>query len=164
MKKIPSFLLATSLLMLLAFSLSAQQAPAASDVPDVAELEVENTWKVLSRLTYKKQYDEMMGFKVDVPVFSKDIRAMEGKEVTVKGYVIPVEGYKSHKEFVFSAFPYNMCFFCGGAGPETVMEIEALEAVEYSADAITLRGKLQLNDSDINRLIYSLTDARVVKE
>ena len=75
-----------------------------------------------------------------------------------------MEGYKSHKEFVFSAFPYNMCFFCGGAGPETVMEIEALEAVEYSADAITLRGKLQLNDSDINRLIYSLTDARVVEE
>ena len=150
--------------MLLTFSLAAQQAPAASDVPDAAELEVENTWKMLSRLTYKKEYDEMMGFKVDVPVFSKDIRAMEGKEVTVKGYVIPVEGYKSHKEFVFSAFPYNMCFFCGGAGPETVMEIEAVEAVEYSADAITLRGKLQLNDSDINRLIYSLTDARVVEE
>ena len=123
-----------------------------------------NLWKTLSKITFKKQYDEMMGFKVDIPVFSKDIRSMEGKEVTVKGYVIPVEGYKSHKEFVFSAFPYNMCFFCGGAGPETVMEIVALEPVEYSADAITLRGKLQLNDSDINRLIYSLTDARVVKE
>ena len=106
----------------------------------------------------------MMGFKVDVPVFSKDILDLESQEVTVKGYIIPVEGYKSHKEFVFSAFPYNMCFFCGGAGPETVMEVTALEPVKYSADAITLKGKLQLNSNDINRLIYGLIDVTIVKE
>lgn len=164
MKKIQHNIFALALILFFSISLSAQQAPAASDVPDTETLEVENTWKQLSRLTFKKQYDEMMGFKVDIPVFGKDIKALEGKEVEVKGYVIPVEGYKSHKEFVFSAFPYNMCFFCGGAGPETVMEVVALEAVEYSPDAITLRGKLQLNDSDINRLIYSLTDAVVVKK
>jgi len=164
MKKIQNSLLGLVLVLFFNITLTAQQAPAASDMPDTETMEVENTWKKLSRLTFKKQYDEMMGFKVDVPVFGKDIRAMEGKEFEVKGYVIPVEGYKSHKEFVFSAFPYNMCFFCGGAGPETVMEVVALEAVEYSPDAITLRGKIQLNDSDINRLIYSLTDAVVVEE
>lgn len=137
----------------------AQQAPAA-DEPVVTQ----NLWKTLSRITYKKEYDEMMGFKVDVPVFSKDILDLESQEVTVKGYIIPVEGYKSHKEFVFSAFPYNMCFFCGGAGPETVMEVTALEPVKYSADAITIKGKLQLNSNDINRLIYGLVDVTVVKE
>ncbi len=137
----------------------AQQAPVA-DEPVMTQ----NLWKTLSRITYKKEYDEMMGFKVDVPVFSKDILDLESQEVTVKGYIIPVEGYKSHKEFVFSAFPYNMCFFCGGAGPETVMEVTALEAVKYSADAITLKGKLQLNSNDINRLIYGLIDVTVVKE
>jgi len=83
----------------------------------------EKMWQTLSRITFKKQYDEMMGFKVDVPVFSPTIQELDGKEITIKGYIIPVEGYKSHTEFVFSAFPYNMCFFCGGAGPETVMEV-----------------------------------------
>ncbi len=121
-------------------------------------------WKTLSNITFKKEYDEMLGFKVDVPVFSEEIKALNGKEVTVKGYVIPVEGYKSHKEFVFSAFPYNMCFFCGGAGPETVMEVYAKEPIKYVAEAITLRGKLELNDSDVNRLIYSLSDVEMVKD
>ena len=105
----------------------------------------------------------MLGFKVDVPVFSEDIKAMSGKVITIKGYIIPVEGYKSHKEFVFSAFPYNMCFFCGGAGPETVMEVTSKEAIKYSAEPITIKGKLELNDSDVNRLIYGLKDAELVK-
>ena len=123
-----------------------------------------NTWKTLSKITFKKQYDEFLGFKVDVPVFSKEVQALDAKEITIRGYIIPVEGYKSHKEFVFSAFPYNMCFFCGGAGPETVMEVTALEPIEYTADPVTIRGTLQLNSGDINKLIYSLTDVKLVKE
>ncbi len=123
----------------------------------------ENVWKTLSKITYIKEYNEIMGFKIDKPVFSEDIKALEGKEVTVKGYIIPVEGYKSHKEFIFSAFPYNMCFFCGGAGPETVMEVEALEPIKYSAESVTIIGKLNLNADDINRLMFSLTDVTLVK-
>ncbi|MBT8219211.1 MAG: hypothetical protein KJP00_05285 [Bacteroidia bacterium] len=121
-------------------------------------------WQQLSNITYKKEYNEIMGFKVDVPVFAENIKSMEGKEIEIKGYIIPIEGYKSHKEFVFSAYPYSMCFFCGGAGPETVMEVFATEPVKYTDDPITLRGKLELNSQDINRLIYAIHEATIVKE
>lgn len=121
-----------------------------------------NTWQTLSKITYKKEYDELMGFKIDKPVFSDPIKALEGKEITIKGYIIPVEGYKSHKEFIFSAFPYNMCFFCGGAGPETVMEVESREPIKYTAESITLKGRLQLNSEDINKLMFKLTGASKV--
>ena len=67
----------------------------------------DNIWKTLSKISYKKEYDELMGFKIDKPVFSETVKALENKEVTIKGYIIPVQGYKSHKEFIFSAFPYN---------------------------------------------------------
>ena len=127
-------------------------------------LETENTWKTLSRITYKKEFDELMGFKIDKPVFSQKVKNLAGKEIVIKGYIIPVEGYKSHKEFILSAFPYNMCFFCGGAGPETVMEVEASEAVKYKADAIYMKGTLELNADDINRLMYKIVDAVLVEE
>ncbi|MBI1228362.1 MAG: DUF3299 domain-containing protein [Bacteroidetes bacterium] len=120
-------------------------------------------WKTLGKVTYKKEYDEMLGFKVDVPVFSNEIQKLEGKEVTIKGYIIPVEGYKSHKEFVFSAYPYNMCFFCGGAGPETVMEVKSKSPVAFTADPITIKGTLHLNSTDVNKLMYSLTNVELVK-
>ena len=123
----------------------------------------ESLWKTLAKITYKKEYDDFLGFKIDKPVFSAEIKALDGKEVTVKGFIIPVEGYKGHKEFILSAFPYSMCFFCGGAGPETVMEVTALDAIQYTAESITIKGKLHINSDDVNELMYSLTDARLVK-
>lgn len=125
---------------------------AAQDKPSSA-------WTQLSRITFRKEYDELMGFKVDKPVFSESVKELDGQELVVKGYIIPVEGYKSHKEFIFSAFPYNMCFFCGGAGPETVMEVEASDPVKFTADKIAIRGTLRLNPDDINKLMYKLEDA-----
>lgn len=123
----------------------------------------ESLWKTLAKITYKKEFDEFLGFKIDKPVFSEAIKALDGKEVTVKGFIIPVEGYKGHKEFILSAFPYSMCFFCGGAGPESVMEVSALEPIEYSTEAITIKGKLKLNSDDVNELMYALTGAKLVK-
>ncbi len=123
----------------------------------------DNLWKTLTKITYRKEYDEFLGFKIDRPVFSEEIKALDGKEVTVKGFIIPVEGYKGHKEFIFSAFPYSMCFFCGGAGPESVMEVQAVEAINYVAESIVLKGKLHLNSEDVNKLMFSLSEARMVK-
>lgn len=129
----------------------------------IAQTKENNVWKTLAKISYKKEYDDLMGFKVDKPVFGDAIKALDGKEITVKGYVIPTDGYVSHKEFVFSAYPYSMCFFCGGAGPETVMEVLATEGIKYSDDPIVLKGILVLNDKDINRLMFKLTKATLVK-
>jgi len=137
-------------------SLSAQNAMADAEKD-------ENIWKTLSKITYKKEYDEFLGFKIDKPVFADQVESLEGTEITVKGYIIPVEGYKSHNEFIFSAYPYNMCFFCGGAGPETVMEVESIDAVEYTAEQVVLKGKLVLNADDVNRLMYLLVEATQVE-
>lgn len=135
----------------------------AASVALQAQSSDKNLWKTLGNITYKKQYDELLGFKVDVPVFAEEVRALEGEVVTLKGYIVPVEGFKSHKEFVFSAFPYNMCFFCGGAGPETVMEVQASEGIKFTTEPIVIRGVLGLNDSDVNHLMYQLTDAELVR-
>ena len=128
----------------------------------IAQSAEQNTWRTLAKVTFKQQYDELFGFDIDVPVYHRDVRALDGKEITLKGYIIPVEGYRSHREFVFSAYPYQMCFFCGGAGPETVMEVFAVDPIPYSAEMITIRGRLQLNDTDVHRLMYILHEAKRV--
>jgi hypothetical protein len=97
-------------------------------------------------------------------VFSKEVTAYQGKEVKIKGYIVPIDGYKNHKEFILSAYPYNMCFFCGQAGPETVLEVVAKDAIKYTAEAIIIKGTLKLNDSDVNALMYSLENVVLSKE
>ncbi len=120
-------------------------------------------WSMLSKITYKKEHDELLGVKVDRPIFSKEIKANEGKEIFLKGYIIPTDGFKSHKEFVFSAFPYSSCFFCGAAGPETVIEVFASEGISYTSESISIKGKLKLNSTDVNRLMFALHDVKLVK-
>ncbi len=143
---------------------NAQETKEIIENVDFKEEKKKNVWRTLGKISYKKQYNEIMGFKVDVPVFSDDVKALEGKEIEVKGYIIPVEGYKSHKEFIFSAFPYNMCFFCGGAGPETVMEVEAMDPIKFRSESIRIKGKLKLNAEDINNLMYKIVDAQMIKD
>lgn len=105
-----------------------------------------------------------MGFKVDVLVFSEDVLVMDGKIVDVWGYIIFVEGYKGYKEFIFLAYFYNMCFFCGGVGLEMVMEVFVNEFIEYIVEFIIICGKLEFNVDDINCLIYVLIDVVKVEE
>ena len=176
MKRILTFIF--SILCAISLSAQAQETTAAevttsqvSESSAPVELEADkeaprknaNMWKTLAKITFKKEYDELLGFKIDKPVFSEPIQELEGKEITISGYIVPVEGYKSHKEFILSAFPYNMCFFCGGAGPETVMEVYADEPIKFSAEAVTIKGILELNADDINRLMYGLKNAVMVK-
>jgi len=120
------------------------------------------TWNTLGKITFKKEFDAALGFKIDKPIFSEEILALSGKTVEIKGYIIPTDGYKSHTEFILSAFPYNMCFFCGGAGPETVMEIYAKTPIKFTSEAITIRGKLELNADDVNRLIYAMSEVEQI--
>jgi len=124
-----------------------------------------DVWKTLEKVTYKKHFDETLGLYVDKPVFSSIIKKLNKKTVTVKGYIIPLEGYQDQNYFVFSKFPYNMCFFCGGAGPETVMEVEMKKGkeIKYTSKMITITGKLNLNDDNVDRLMYILEDASIVK-
>ena len=145
----PRKFLLVALLALVGFGESLAQAPASA-------------WPTMARVTFTKEYDELLGLKVDKPVFSEAVQALNGETVTLRGYVIPTEGYKSHEEFVFSAYPYASCFFCGGAGPETVVEVLAKAPIAYSADAVTLTGKLVLNGEDPNALMYRLEEATLV--
>ncbi len=118
----------------------------------------EDTWKTLAKVTFKTKKDPMLGYDVDIPIFGKEIKELEGQTISIRGYIIPVEGYRQQGYFVFSAYPYNLCYFCGGAGPETVMEVFTKKgtSIKYTSKPITIKGKLVLNSKDVNKLMYLL--------
>jgi hypothetical protein len=133
------------------FLIFAQQAP------------TQSLWKTLANVTFTKVLDEEYGYHISYPVFSEETKALDGKEVIVKGYIIPLEEELGY--FAFSAFPYQNCFFCGNAGPETVMEVYAKSEIDYTPKAVRLKGRLKLNRDDmIEHLMYILEDAEVVSE
>lgn len=124
----------------------------------------ENAWPILSSIQVEKKFDPDMGIETYTPNYGPIVSALEGKEIRLKGYVIPVNGKKRQSHFMFSSLPYSMCFFCGNAGPESAMEVymKGNESVEYSDKAISIKGILRLTRGNTQGLIYTLDQAEKI--
>ena len=120
-------------------------------------------WDLLASVDLVKGYDEFMGSEVEKPKFSEQLKLREGKELTLEGFIIPLQQETDVDYFVLSRFPYQSCFFCGGAGPETVVEVYADSKFKYTDEKIRVTGKLRLNRSNSLQLFYSLNDCEVEK-
>ena len=121
-------------------------------------------WKQLTDVEIQDRYDEAAGYEVSYPVFGAQAKQLDGRVVEVAGYMIPFEVYLKPNYFILSALPIAACFFCGGAGPETVMEVFSRDDIELSEKVIRLRGRLELNATNPDRMMYILRDAELVKD
>ncbi len=122
------------------------------------------SWKVLGKMKLNEQYNEDMGAYIPYPVFHPTVKDLDGQRIEVNGYVIPIEETGDATILVLSANPYSQCFFCGQAGPETVMDIQLKNksGKRFKTDErLSFRGKLRLNDSDLFYLNYIMDDAEV---
>ncbi|NOT38850.1 MAG: hypothetical protein HOP11_15860 [Saprospiraceae bacterium] len=127
------------------------------------QINSQSIWPILAGVSYKKVEDKILGYEVDFPVFNSEIKSYEGKRIKVRGFIVPTNGYKSSKEFVLSALPVKSCYFCGGAGPETVIEVQAWEAIPLTTSRVELEGVLRLNNTDLNSLMFKLEEAKLIQ-
>ena len=139
-----------SILILLFFSLG------------MHEVMAQGIWKNLSEVSYKISEDQFG--ELYVPVFSENITKLEGKVVEADGYIIPFEGMFKPDHIILSSLPLAECFFCGSGGPETVMEVMLSKPIKYTSKRVKVKGKLTLNASDPEKLMYILKDAELILE
>ncbi|MGB0177397.1 MAG: DUF3299 domain-containing protein [Owenweeksia sp.] len=119
-------------------------------------------WKFLSKVTFKDQYYPDLEAWYVKPVFPESIQKVDGKRIIIKGYIIPLDVQGG--VYALSAYPFSACFFCGGAGPESVMSLQFEEPPrKFSTDdVVTLSGFLKLNDSDVDDFSYILQKAEEI--
>jgi len=121
------------------------------------------TWDICKDVQFNAVWSEEFQAYYMVPKFGKKVSSLDGKEIQIRGYIIPVDIVQDY--YVLSANPYSSCFFCGQAGPESVMEIQLKKQVSGMRmdQILTFKGKLRLNADDIYELNYILEDAVVVE-
>ncbi|MEM6700498.1 MAG: hypothetical protein AAF599_18985, partial [Bacteroidota bacterium] len=66
--------------------------------------QTEVSWKQLADVSYEAKYHEEFGAEYLTPVFGKTPKIFDGKEVTVTGYIIPVDEEES--AYILSRNPY----------------------------------------------------------
>lgn len=134
------------------------------------DLQPGGVWEDLLQLKFKISFDEEVDDVVFQPKFTELIKSYEGQMIEVEGFIIPhniaadAMGNLDDQgdKFMFSAFPLASCFFCGGAGSESVMEAFPKNPINYTTKKITLRGRLKLNDKDLMKLPYILEEVSLV--
>jgi len=84
----------------------------------------------------------------------------EGKEVIIAGYLIPMD--VEAQRYALSENPFSSCFFCGNAGPETVMELRFDEDPgRFATDKyVSVKGTLRLV-RDGSGLFFILENAEI---
>jgi uncharacterized protein len=115
------------------------------------------SWEALARLTVVKQKDRY------IPEFSKQITALDNREVRLRGFMLPLEPGAQQKRFLLSAQPPD-CAFCMPGTAEQFAEVLARVAVKYVTDPIIMSGKFMLVRDESGGLLYRLTDAAVVED
>ena len=116
------------------------------------------TWDDFADVSFKPQLVEEYGVEFLMPTFGQHIQSYNGKEISITGYFLNLSG--SGDIFLVSQYPMASCFFCGTAGPETIIEIQFNEEPSFDTDQIvTVKGTLELNSLDVNQCNYILKDA-----
>ena len=117
-------------------------------------------WQLLEMTTYKITNDSGLQSTYH-PSFPGILETQfEGQEVLITGYLIPVD--IEAQKYALSKNPFTSCFFCGGAGPETVIELRfASDPGRFATDEyVMIKGRLRLNRSGTG-LFFILDKAEI---
>lgn len=124
-----------------------------------------DAWHEFAKTKFEAKYNEKIGEYLFYPTFSTELKALEGKEITIEGFYVPFAP-EDGNYIIISKFPMAQCFFCGGGGPETIAEVtfKGVPSKFQVDDLISVRGKLKLNVNDVDHVNFILTDAVLVKK
>jgi hypothetical protein len=110
-------------------------------------------WSVVTETTLDRQYH---------PTFPRYLKDLDGKKVTLDGYLQPLGDDADLNAFLLVEYPIG-CWYC--EQPETtaiiLVELPEGKTHPYTRNQVHIRGKLTLNASDPENFLYTIRDAEV---
>lgn len=127
--------------------------------------QTKDMWMTLGMVTFKTTYNPDLLMETKIPKVSSAVEKLDGKEIEVEGYIIPLTGQVSQSHFMLSKFPQSTCFFCGKAGPETAMQVFMRDnkKVKITERKVKVKGTLYVNPQDASSLLYTLENAVITE-
>ena len=128
-------------------------APPAANAPFTMPEAPKGTvpWTVLQQAKTVQKPDKKFG-----PEFTRDIKALDHKDVKLFGFMMPLDQARKQKRFLLAAYPPH-CAFCLPSGPESLVEVLADTPIEFTFEPIVVSGRLAVLENDV--VYYRLTNA-----
>jgi len=110
-------------------------------------------WEVFAQTTVDAKFR---------PTFAKYLRALDGKQIALNGYIQPLRDDIDLSAFMFIEYPVG-CWYC--EMPEVTgivyVELPAGRTMPYRRGLVRITGRLRLNTNDPEDFLYALRQARV---
>ncbi|WP_448206235.1 DUF3299 domain-containing protein [Azospirillum sp. sgz302134] len=92
------------------------------------------------------------------PAFPTRVKALDGKPVTVRGFMVPLSDASSHTRFILAANPVG-CPACQRPDPSSMLHVRSHIPVRETTEPLTLTGTLRLRPQE--GLYYQLDRAEL---
>jgi tetratricopeptide (TPR) repeat protein len=113
-------------------------------------------WSVVTETTLDRQYR---------PTFPRYLKDLDGKQVTLNGYLQPLGDDADLNAFLLVEYPIG-CWYCEQPEPTAILLVELPEGKThpYTREQVKVRGKLRLNAGDPENFIYTICEGEISQE
>ncbi len=136
--------------------------PKADNVIATAVSKQDNvSWKMLANAKLRMgKANSLFPEGVD---FAPEVQKLDGQEITITGYIFPLQASEKQEHFLLSAYPPS-CPYCLPSGPTELIEITDSAPINFTYDPITLHGTFRLLRDDALKegMFYKMTDAQLL--
>ena len=120
------------------------------------------SWQLFGKTTqtpYSYMDEGGMEWEGVRPTFPEELKKLDGKEILIQGYMFPLGQEEKQSLFLLGPFPVS-CPYHYHVTPNLIIEVKPEKPIEFSYDAINVRGTLELvpKDDEYN-VFYRLNNA-----
>ena len=145
--------------LIAAFFLTAASDPVSIGTREMTAAKDTLNWKLLGVIKFVKKPHKEYG-EVNYPVVNPKLKSLHKKKVVMTGYIVPID----NTNYALSKNVFASCFFCGKAGPETIIGLKFKNPKRYKTDQyVTVEGTFRVNEANVDDWIYNMDDVTVVK-
>jgi hypothetical protein len=87
-----------------------------------------------------------------------EVKALDGKTITLRGFVLPMDGSDHTQHFLISRNT-PVCLYCPPGQPNEVVEVEAARAIPWTNKIVSVTGKLHLINDEEKALFFKIEKA-----
>ena len=114
-------------------------------------------WNLLAKT--RIHLDKKLGlYRADFP---GEVTALAGKEITISGFMLPLESTEKFKHFIISKRTPT-CPFCPPGEPNEIVDVWLDNAVSWDEDMVKVTGTFELMDNPELGLFFKLTHAKTL--
>lgn len=90
--------------------------------------------------------------------FAPEVKAMDGKKVTISGFMLPLEPKDKFSHFLLSKNAPT-CAYCPPGEPNQIVEVFSSKPLSWKEDVVTISGRLILMHDNKKGIFFQIKDA-----